>query len=184
MSLTFDDGVGSAYKARPHLAAHEMHATFYVNSGHVGQARFMTWEQLKTLERDGHEIGGHTALHVNLPRVERVEAERQICNDRGVLLDRGFDVSDFAYPYGATDPAVEALTEKCGYNSARTTSHFASSAEGIPPDRPYAIGVGNDGTPALEEIKAAVTQAAAAGGGWVPIVFHGICDGCSEMAIS
>jgi peptidoglycan/xylan/chitin deacetylase (PgdA/CDA1 family) len=184
VSLTFDDGIASAYLARQHLAEHGMHATFFVNSGHVDQDRFMTWEQVRALERDGHEIGGHTALHVDLPLLEPDEADRQICDDRVVLLDHGFHVRNLAYPFGTSNPSVEALARRCGYNSARTTGHVVGTAESIPPADPYALGIGNDGTPTLEEIEDAVTRAVAAGGGWVPILFHGICDKCSDMAIS
>ena len=184
VSLTFDDGIASAFKAKSYLAERGLHATFFVNSGHIGQPSFMTWEQVEELARAGNEIGGHTALHVNLPLLEKAEAQRQICNDRVVLLDRGHEVTSFAYPFGATDRSIQELAQACGYNSARTTTHVERTVETVPPGAPYAIQIGNDGTPALDEIKAAIGNAIAGGGGWMPILFHGICDGCSEMAIS
>jgi peptidoglycan/xylan/chitin deacetylase (PgdA/CDA1 family) len=184
VSLTFDDGIASAYNARLHLADHGMHATFYVNSGHLDQGSFMTRSQVKALSIDGNEIGGHTALHANLPALDADEAERQICDDRVVLLDAGYDITDFAYPFGGTDAALQALPKKCGYNSARTTSGIKGAAETVPPANRYAIGIGNDATPTLTEIEDAITGAVAAGGGWVPILLHGICDGCSTMAVS
>jgi len=182
VSLTFDDGLASAYLVRAILAAHKMHATFYLNSGHIGQPGFMTWKQVHDLASDGNEIAGHTVLHLNLRDVDPEEAQREICDDRAALFDQGYEVTDFAYPFGAFDHTVAGLAESCGYESARTTSHFAGSAESIPPAQAYAIGIGN-GTPALSAMEAAV-RAAIPTGGWVPILLHGVCDGCSPLAIS
>ena len=134
MSLTFDDGRATAYAARSILAAHGMHATFYVNSPLLDQSTFMTWQQVQGLYSDGNEIGGHTAYHVNLPQIDPTEAQRQICNDRVNLLNQGFQPTDFAYPYGAYNALVESMVQACGYNSARTTD-ATGGAESIPPAR-------------------------------------------------
>jgi peptidoglycan/xylan/chitin deacetylase (PgdA/CDA1 family) len=181
VSLTFDDGLASAYLVRPILAAHKVHATFYLNSGHIGQPGFLTWRQVHDLASDGNEIAGHTALHANLAQVDPAEAQREICDDRVALFAQGYQVTDFAYPFGAFNDTVAGLAQACGYASARTTTHVPGIAETIPPAQPYAIGVGN-GTPALSAMEAAV-MAALPTGGWVPILFHGVCDGCSGLAI-
>jgi peptidoglycan/xylan/chitin deacetylase (PgdA/CDA1 family) len=182
VSLTFDDGIASAYLARAMLAAHGMHATFYLNSGHLEDPGFMTWQQVQDLYGDGNEIAGHTALHVNLPQIDAAEAQRQICDDRVALLRHGYAVTDFAYPYGSYDPSIVAMVRACGYNSARTTNQVPGSVEGIPPARPYAIGIGTSSL-ALSDMEATVTRATRTGG-WVPLMFHGICDACSPLAIS
>jgi peptidoglycan/xylan/chitin deacetylase (PgdA/CDA1 family) len=178
VSLTFDDGIASAYTARPILAAHGMHATFYVNSARLGEfSGFMTWQQVQDLYSDGNEIAGHTAFHVNLPQTEVAEAQRQICNDRVSLLNHGYPVTDFAYPYGAFNASIAAMVQACGYNSARTTNHVSGVAESIPPAQPYTIGIATSSL-VLADLEAAVTNATATGG-WVPIMFHSICDGCA-----
>ena len=53
-------------------------------------------------------------------------------------------------------------------------------AESIPPPDPYEVR-----TPVwltrpitLQDLQGWVTQAEDNGGGWVPLVFHDICDGC------
>ena len=142
VSLTFDDGLASAYTARALLAAHGMHATFYVNSARLGESSgFMTWQQVQDLYSDGNEIAGHTAFHVHLPQTETAEAQRQICNDRVSLLNHGFPVTDFAYPYGEFNASNVAMVQACGYNSARTTGHVPGVAESIPPAQPYTVGI-------------------------------------------
>jgi len=182
VSLTFDDGLASAYLIRSILAAHKMHATFYVNSGHIGQAGFMTWKQVHDLASDGNEIAGHTALHANLVDVDPAEAQREICDDRAALFDQGYKVTDFAYPFGAYNESVAGIAQACGYESARTTTHLGGTAESIPPAQPYAIGIGN-GTPERSAMEAAVRLAMPVGG-WVPILFHGVHRNKSTLTAS
>jgi peptidoglycan/xylan/chitin deacetylase (PgdA/CDA1 family) len=178
VSLTFDDGLASAYTARSILAAHGMHATFYINSARLGEfSGFMTWQQVQDLYSDGNEIAGHTEFHVHLPVTETAEAQRQICNDRVSLLNHGYPVTDFAYPYGEFNASVIAMVQACGYNSARTTNHVQGFAESIPPAQPYTVGIATSSL-VLADLEAAVTNART-NGGWVPILFHSICDGCA-----
>jgi peptidoglycan/xylan/chitin deacetylase (PgdA/CDA1 family) len=183
VSLTFDDGRATAYAARPILASHGMHATFYVNSPRLGSSSFyMTWQNVQDLYSDGNEIGGHTAYHVNLPQVDPVEASRQICDDRVNLLNHGFPATDFAYPYGAYNAAVKTVVQNCGYNSARTTDAFNGTAESVPPQDPFAVKQVAGGN--LTTMENAVTAAAQNGGGWVPVTFHDVCNGCSSVSVS
>ena len=51
VSLTFDDTVDNQYAVRELLDAHGMRATFYVNSGRIGEPKFMSLDQLLTLQR-------------------------------------------------------------------------------------------------------------------------------------
>ena len=175
VSLTFDDGTASEYWARDELKSRGMQGTFYINSARVGTSGYyMNWSQIQDLYADGNEIGGHTAHHVNLPAIEPDEAKREICNDRANLLARGYQATNLAYPFGAQNADIQQMAQDCGYNSARTT---APALETIPPANPYAIRVGS-GSNDLQALKDAVTAAENNGGGWVPIVFHQICNAC------
>ena len=110
VSLTFDDGWACQFRyARPILNSFGMRATFFVNSNLVGGADRMTWEDLEALAADGHEIGGHTLDHPDLTSLEQDEVRRQVCEDRDVLVARGFSARSFAYPGGAYDAALTAI---------------------------------------------------------------------------
>lgn len=194
VSLEFDDGVADQWTAHELLRARGMHATFYVNSARPGKARYLSLAQLHAIQQAGGEIGGHTIDHVELPAVGPDEQRRQVCDDRASLLAQGFAVTDFAYPFGAHDPAVEQVVSGCGYQSARTTSGVRSprgcngcpAAETIPPADPFATrtpdSVHTD-TP-LSDLTGYVDQAVAAGGGWVQVVMHHVCDGCNRDSIA
>ncbi len=189
VSLGFDDGYSSQYDAaRPMLAAHGMHATFFIISGSVGESGYMTWSQLDGLAADGNEIGGHTLDHPDLTTLSSTEARRQICDDRTQLQAHGFQVTDFAYPYGAFNAAVEKLARDCGYSSARTTLWYGADCpnpctQSLPPQDPFAttvVGFSDQTLPALEQ----VVRNAEAAGGWAQIVIHQVCDDRTVCAIS
>ena len=161
-----------------------MHGTFFINSGRIGATGYMALSDIQTLAAGGNEIGGHTVNHADLPTLTNDEATREICGDRQTLLADGFAVTDLAYPYGDTSPAVEADAKACGYNSARTIGGVLNPsgctgcdpAETIPPADPYSTNTPDSikATETLAQIEGLVTQAES-GGGWVQLVMHHIC---------
>jgi peptidoglycan/xylan/chitin deacetylase (PgdA/CDA1 family) len=192
VSLTFDDGTSDQLAARSILGAHGMRGTFYVNSSRVGTSGYFSWNDLQDLAIDGHEIAGHTLDHVDLTSVSTTEAQRQVCDDRARLTAFGFAPIDFAYPYGARNATVIQIVKDCGYSSARRSWGLRSPggttnypyAETIPPADRYQIRTPDNplyNTP-LSQIEGYVTQAENNGGGWVPLVFHRICDGCATYS--
>lgn len=194
VSLTFDDTLADQFQVGEMLAARGLTATFYINSTRLRRSGFMTLEQAHALQAQGNEIAGHTLDHVNLPTLSPEEMRRQICDDRDALLADGFAVTSFAYPFGAENETVREIVASCNYNSARDVGGLVSPsgcatcpyANPIPPVNPYLIRTNasiRSETP-LETMQLYVTQAEDNGGGWVPLVFHHVCDGCSSNGIS
>jgi peptidoglycan/xylan/chitin deacetylase (PgdA/CDA1 family) len=198
VSLTFDDGSSDQYAVRSMLAQDSLHGTFYINSDTVGSSSaYMTWSQLSDLAADGNEIGGHTLDHVDLTAVSSTEATRQVCADRQAIISHGFSVTDFAYPFGAENASVQSIVRGCGYSSARRAWGLCAIGvtpssctdpwvESIPPRNIWATGT----IPSIKawntaaDVESAVTRAEANGGGWVPFVFHHVCDGCDPDGYS
>jgi peptidoglycan/xylan/chitin deacetylase (PgdA/CDA1 family) len=197
VSLTFDDNTSDEYAARSILAQHSMHGTFYVNSDNVGlSSAFLNWTQLSDLAADGNEIGGHTLDHIDLLSVDSTEATRQVCADRQAIISHGFTVTDFAYPYGDYDTNVESIVRGCGYSAARRSWGLCPIAdslaqcasemwvpdpvETIPPQDIMATRTIESvrAWHTLDQLEGVVTRAEAAGGGWVTLVMHHVCDGC------
>ncbi|MBA3396245.1 MAG: polysaccharide deacetylase family protein [Deltaproteobacteria bacterium] len=194
VSLTFDDTFADNFQVAAMAEARGMRATFYVNSGRIGQSGYMTRAQLIAMEDAGHEIAGHTISHANLSTLEPDEVRRQVCNDRLALLDAGFAITSFAYPFSAQSSTVHQIVAECGYNSGRLVGGLAmpSSCNGcpyanrMPPPDAYQVRT-NDSVKeqtTLEDLTGYVTRAEQNGGGWVPIVFHHVCAGCDSLAVS
>ncbi len=195
VSLTFDDGNASQLAAQAALKKYGMNGTFYAISGYVGGTNYLTLDQLKSIKADGNEIAGHTVSHFDLVQLSANEAKRQVCNDRVNWASWGVPVSDFAYPFASSTPAVEQIAADCGYNTARGLGDIRTRfscgkcpvAETIPPANAYntRAPVQVEKTWTLADLKKSVTQAEAKGG-WVELTFHQICTGagCVDPAIS
>jgi hypothetical protein len=145
----------------------------------------MSWQQIAGLAAYGNEIGGHTLTHARLTDLKDSQRKKEVCDDRQALIAHGFDPVSFAYPYGASDPAVEGVVQGCGYASARGVGGLSHSgcggckdAESIPPENPFSLRSNDAGTGpmSLSKLEGYVTQAEAAGGGWAPLTFHDICS--------
>ncbi len=66
VTLTFDDGDADNFAAAELLRQQGLHATFFIPSGLVGTPGYMTWDELKQLQQDGNEIGGHSLDHTKV----------------------------------------------------------------------------------------------------------------------
>jgi peptidoglycan/xylan/chitin deacetylase (PgdA/CDA1 family) len=188
VSLTFDDGQASQYTTLPMLSSRGMRGTYYINSALVGSSSYyMPWTQIHELYNAGNEIGGHTLHHTDLTQVSSTEAQREVCDDRTALTGQGFTpVTSFAYPYAAVNNTAEQIVQNCGYSSGRGVGGIASGnvcggcpyAETIPPGDPYNLQTPEPAVTSttLSQLQSYVTNAETHGGGWVVLVFHGICS--------
>jgi peptidoglycan/xylan/chitin deacetylase (PgdA/CDA1 family) len=89
--ITFDDGYRSVLThAAPVLVRLHMPATAYVITGRVSglDPSFLTWRDLRRLERDGVEIGSHTVDHRPLTELSDATVLWELRTSRRVLERR------------------------------------------------------------------------------------------------
>lgn len=203
VSLTFDDGRASDALAAGMMNTHGLAGTFFLNSGNIGKPGYLSLSDVDRMATSGHEIGGHTVTHRDLEKLSGDEVRREICDDRATLVDWGFPVRSFAYPFASATPELESVVAGCGYNSARSlgelrtnrlpegvppelSCQLCDSAETVPPSDPMytkaPAQVRSDWT--ISDLQQQVTDAQAVGG-WLQLTFHGICPGdCSDITTS
>lgn len=193
VSLTFDDTHGSHRWVADVLYQAGMVGTFYVNSERVGGSGYLSAKDLREMEAQGHEIGGHTLSHTELATLSDSAQRREICDDREALLSMGLDIRAFAYPFNSYGPTTFGLVESCGYLSARaaagiTAPGYCSTcphAETLPPPEVYRLRT----FPSVQrsmgfEVLRNAIQAPGDEDGWLIFVFHDICDNsCSNYSI-
>jgi peptidoglycan/xylan/chitin deacetylase (PgdA/CDA1 family) len=184
VSLTFDDSDADQIPAAQTLLSNGLRGTFFVNSGFLGAAGYMTTAQVQALAKAGNEIGGHTVNHPDLTTISTAEAKRQICLDRSNLSSLGLSVTDFAYPFASQNASVQSIVRACGYNSARGLGDIRSpfgcpdcaAAETVPPRNALDTAALDEAesTWTLQDLQDPITNAAPTGG-WVQYTFHHVC---------
>jgi peptidoglycan/xylan/chitin deacetylase (PgdA/CDA1 family) len=182
VSITFDDGDADNFPVGALLQQYGLHATFYIPSGLVGQPGYMSWDQLKTLQAAGNEIGGHSLDHIKLSGLDITKLRHEICDDKTNLVDHGFAPISFAYPFGNYDPNVKEVLKECGYVGARTVR---DGPQALPLTDPYGARafpyVVSDTD--LSKLQRYISGTRKEGGGWVILVFHHVCDSCDYFAV-
>ncbi len=93
----------------------------------------MSWDQLRDLQREGHEIGSHSASHPILPLVPDTALDQEIEGSRATLEQRlDQTVRSFCYPNGDHDERVIQAVRKAGYQHGVSTQYGLNSADSEP----------------------------------------------------
>jgi peptidoglycan/xylan/chitin deacetylase (PgdA/CDA1 family) len=117
--ITFDDGYRDVlWNAAPVLHRLGLPATAFVITDRVDgrDPSFLTWGELRRLERLGVAIGSHTVSHADLAALAPGAALAQLVRSRRTLQEHLHRPVDWlSYPFGRFDAAVAALARRAGY---------------------------------------------------------------------
>lgn len=128
--ITFDDGWKSMLtRAYPILRDFGFPATLFVYTDFVGTKSGLSWDDIKTLSKNGIDIQCHSKTHRYLSRPKKGEIFRDYFDDIGKELKEPRDLlrkkinrrcEYMAYPYGETNDLVVTTLQKLGYKGAFT----------------------------------------------------------------
>jgi peptidoglycan/xylan/chitin deacetylase (PgdA/CDA1 family) len=163
LSITFDDGYLDNFEvAAQILSKLRLPATFFVTTGFIGsqtvapwdrllprQQEWMDWNQVRSLDAQGFEIGCHTDTHIDMGSadIETVRAELELSKSK-LLKELGKPSQLFAYPFGGRGnitPATRALVRDAGFVCCVSCCGGANPAIASPFDLnriPISPGVG------------------------------------------
>lgn len=124
--ITFDDGYVDNYvNAFPVLARYKMPAIIFIATAYVSKEEgYLTWDQVRLMQSNRMDFGGHTRDHVYLPDVkdESVLAEEVAGCKVDIEKNTGKRADYFCYPSGGYDDRVLEAVKKAGYKGACTTN--------------------------------------------------------------
>lgn len=121
IAITFDDGWGTQFTlAKPILDKYGFKATFYIVTNYAGRSSaFMSWENIATLNAEGHWIGTHSVTHTPFTRLNAAQLNAEMTASRDALAQRiGKPITTLAYPYGATNKFVQGMAQQAGFTHA------------------------------------------------------------------
>ncbi|MFH1877408.1 MAG: polysaccharide deacetylase family protein [Candidatus Omnitrophota bacterium] len=124
--VTFDDGFEDNYlKAFPILARYRIPASVFLVSGYMGNKKgYLNWDQVRLMNNNGIDFGGHTRTEVYLPAVkdtEKLWEEIALCRE-DIKNNAGFEPDFFCYPTGGFNDKIKDTIKKAGYKGACTTN--------------------------------------------------------------
>lgn len=136
--LTFDDGYENNYDHLfPLLKKYDMKAVIYILADRkaktnywdipLGEAEHQLLRPDQILEMQGSglvEFGSHSIRHVRLTTLKRAAAEKEVAGSKTALekfLKK--PVHSFAYPYGAFNEEIKAITRAAGYTFGLTVKN-------------------------------------------------------------
>ena len=121
--ITFDDGYADAYtNAKPTLERYGFRGTFYLITGLIGNPRYVSWDQARSLAFSGHVLGSHTIDHPSLAALGPVALRHQLAGSRvDIEINTGRAVTDLCYPSGFYSASAISVAREVGYRTATTT---------------------------------------------------------------
>ena len=122
--LTFDDGWEVQYKdALPLLKKYHFVGTFYIYTNAIGRKHFLTWDEVRALDKAGMVIAGHTKSHPYLVKIsdEKVLQDEIAGGKRIIEEYLGHPITAFAVPFGHYNEQIVQVAKGAGYTTLRTT---------------------------------------------------------------
>lgn len=126
IGLSVDDAYRSFYDvAWPLLKAAKLPVTLFVSTDVVDRQApgYMTWDQIREVQKEGVIIGSQTKSHKHLPLLPLGDAKMEIdkANIR-IATELGKKPSLLAYPYGEYSYPVRQIIVDRGFDAAFTQS--------------------------------------------------------------
>ena len=123
--ITIDDGwISTKTIALPILKKFNFPAELFVYTDIVGKSgKFVTWDDLIEMEKDGINIQCHSKSHANLRKYKNnpKRLRREIGDAKKIIEEKtGAKCEFFAYPYGKITDMIHPLLDEYGYRGAVT----------------------------------------------------------------
>jgi peptidoglycan/xylan/chitin deacetylase (PgdA/CDA1 family) len=179
VSIAFDDGWRSSYtQAVPILNAYGYKGTFYINPSIIETSHFMSAANLDTLSKTGHEIAARGYSHSDMTMMSQNALNDQLNRGQSSLKAAGLQASNFAPPYGKTDPEVEWYAKKYfatlrglrpGVNTRQNMNQYDLKAFAVKKDTDQSL---------LADLLDKTKQT----NGWLILVYHNVNPDGSEIS--
>jgi len=119
------------------IVEEKANSTLTVPAGDDHWAALMSWEHVRSMQREGASFGSHTVEHYLLDQASSDEARRELADSKAEIEARtGRPCSSIAYPVGRYTQDLAKMAQELGYTSGLTTvegvANFGDPAMTLP----------------------------------------------------
>lgn len=133
--IYFDDGFkDNILNVLPILKKYNIITTVFVVPKYTdsGSVEYMSWDDIREMQKGGIEIGSHTYNHANLTEIpEEVLKDELLSSKEKIEKEIGVSVKVFSYPKGRVNKDVVKAVKDAGYKYAVTTKYGVNSYDYI-----------------------------------------------------
>lgn len=84
--------------------------------------RLMTWDEIRAVDKQGHEIGAHSVTHELLTSCDPSHLQHEVVfSKERIEAELSKEITSFCYPNGNHNEEVAMAVEQAGYNNAVST---------------------------------------------------------------
>jgi len=132
--ITFDDGWTNNYtNAFPILKKLGLIATIFVITDFIGRSRYVDWNQLKEMNKEGISIQSHTVNHRPLVGIKNDQIMYELDTSKKQIEDHLGSAVDFlSVPHGMINQRVRDAARAVGYKAICTSEPGFSHSYGNP----------------------------------------------------
>jgi peptidoglycan/xylan/chitin deacetylase (PgdA/CDA1 family) len=129
--LTYDDTDEEQFSiAKAAMDKYGFKGVYFLMTISMNRPRYMTKDQIKQLDSEGHVIAGHTWDHHMVTKLQGEDWNTQLIKPRTQIKSiTGKDINYFAYPFGIWNPSVIPEIKKADYRMAFILSGKRDSTE-------------------------------------------------------
>tara|TARA_B100001029_G_C15031697_1_gene437398 strand:- start:130 stop:1191 length:1062 start_codon:yes stop_codon:yes gene_type:complete len=122
IAISIDDGHNSIIKkAWPLLKEYNFPVTLFISTDSIDSKykNYLTWDQIRTLKKEGADIGAHTKTHPHLHTMSVSEIKEEIeYSNKRYLSELGEMPKLFAYPFGEANSQVIKIIQDYKFKAA------------------------------------------------------------------
>lgn len=133
--ITFDDGYLDNYtNAYPIMKRYGFMATIFLITSAIGNdERYMNWDQVREMQKDGFVFGSHTVTHRPLTKLAPEQITQELVESSSEMNRQlGHKPRYFAYPTGVYSLNIEEQVRQAGYKGAFTIRYGQVGLESDP----------------------------------------------------